>query len=387
MPERLSVQPLTANRPPFTDNATGSVSTNHEQSTINESSLAYNVRLDFQAYQNLGSQKGTLSEIEYRTQLENLTELTKTNIITSIGERLNVELFRAQYQQVGNKLFSPLYQEPFLEVVKKGQEFREQKGSHDVKREKAEVAGFTKAQELLADPNLGRDAKIIIISPRGNDNSIYQHNFYDVYEKAADGKINMSRYSQKNSYQQLWQVAQEVDPFSGIPENAQDHDFLQNPLVTYKTKKNIQGLFNPDTKTTSVEEFARVTSSTHFKDQIQAYFQALTNGESPETLQHGYNLIATTADIFSGLDTQSSGGSFEAHLHSPLRIVKTDCVSSGSTSNPYSVSEFGSSSFILKDQYGTLEIKCQECHTTYLRTSGKLEENCRFCGGTKGIVC
>lgn len=356
-------------------------------SSINESSLTYNVRLDFQAYQDLDKQKGWLSEPEYQLKLKNLTELTKTNVITSIGERLNVELFRTQYRLEEKQLISPLYGEPFLEVVKRGQQFREQKGSRDVKREKAEVEGFKKAQELLADRNLGSDAKIIIISPRGDKNSIYQHNFYDVYEKGQDRNINMYRYTSKHSYTQLWQTVQEVDPFNNIPDSSQDHDFLENPLVTYLSKENIQQLFNPDTKTMSIEEFIRTTNSSQCKNQIQAYFQALASGQDPGTLQHQYNLIAKAADIVSGLDPQSKKINYQEHLNTPLRIVATACGISGSVNNPFSVSEFGNQSFVLKDQFGTLEIRCQECHISYIRTSGKLEENCRFCGGTKGIAC
>jgi hypothetical protein len=335
----------------------------------------------------LVSQKGILPESLYQTKLKKLNELTHTNIVTSIGERLNVELFRAQYQQKEGQLISPLYCEPFLEIVTRGQLFREQKGSRDVKREKAEVAGFTKAQEILADPDLGNDAKIIIISPRGNSDSIYQHNFYDVYEKAEDGTISMYRYSSKCSYQEFWQTAQEVDPFNNIPDNPQDHDFLKNPLVTYKPKEDIQELFNPDTKTINLEEFIRVTSSEMCKNQIQDYFRALLNGQDAQTLQHQYNLIAKSADIVAGKDIQAKESTFEEQLSTPLRVVATACGISGTTNNPFSVSEFAKSSYVLKDQYGTLEIRCQECHITYLRTSGKLEENCRFCGGTKGIAC
>ncbi len=387
MPERLSVQPLTANSPQFTYSATESVSTNRESSTINESALAYNVRLDFCAYKDLESQKSRLSQSQYQTKLDNLTQLTEANIVTSIAERLNVELFRTQYFLKGNQLISPLYNQPFLDVVKRGQEFRAQKGSLDVTREKAEVLGFQKAQMLLADPNLGYDAKVIIVSPRGNKNSIYQHNFYDIYEKGPDGTINMYRYPSKHSYQQFWQTAQEVDSFSCISENPQDHDFLQNPLVTYLSKENIQELFNPDTKTMSLQRFIKVTTNTHYKDQIRAYFEALTSGQEPHILQYYYNLIAKSADIVSGLDPHAKIRNYKDRLETPLRLVATACGISGSGTNPFSVSEFGNQSFVLKDQFGTREIRCQECHATYIRTAGKLEENCRFCRGTKGIAC
>ena len=41
----------------------------------------------------------------------------------------------------------------------------------------------------------------------------------------------------------------------------------------------------------------------------------------------------------------------------------------------------------LKDKYGTREIHCEECGATYTRDYNKLEERCRKCRGTKGIVC
>jgi len=52
-----------------------------------------------------------------------------------------------------------------------------------------------------------------------------------------------------------------------------------------------------------------------------------------------------------------------------------------------SVAEFGTLNNSLEDNYGTLEIHCEECGAIYLRTPNKLEERCRCCGGTKGIAC
>lgn len=54
---------------------------------------------------------------------------------------------------------------------------------------------------------------------------------------------------------------------------------------------------------------------------------------------------------------------------------------------PFSVADFGFNLGANEDQYGTLELHCEECGQSYNRTHGKLEKSCRFCGGTKGITC
>lgn len=48
---------------------------------------------------------------------------------------------------------------------------------------------------------------------------------------------------------------------------------------------------------------------------------------------------------------------------------------------------FGDSGLGLGDRYGIREIHCESCGVKYLRDHGKLEKCCRFCGGKKGIVC
>ncbi|MEK7581644.1 MAG: hypothetical protein AAB512_05170 [Patescibacteria group bacterium] len=365
-----------------------------EQNSTAEAALAYNVRFDVGAYQDLHSQRASLQPQEFVRRLKNLNSLTETNVITSIGERLNVEIFKASYHLENGQLINNTYNEPFLEIIRNGQKFREEHGSQDVAREKAEVEMFTKVQEKLAGGELGPGAKVIVISPRGG---IYGHNFYDQYQETTDGRITMSRFTSKDSYQDFHNASQILDPFNGIPDNPTDADFLRNPLVTYKSTEEIQTIFNPQEDTLSQDEFVKIIDSC--LPYIQTYIRELVGGGNYKDAEALYFKILKLADVVSGHDPyitgqeraafleSLSGGNHlrETQLATPLRPVATACGISGS---PYSVASFGGANeSVLWDKYESRVINCGTCGTSYIRPIGKLEPCCKFCGGTKGIVC
>lgn len=288
MPERTFHQPTTCNLKP---------------ETYNEASFAYNVRFDIEAYNQLHSLKEKLAPQQYDQELARLNDLTHHNLETALGERFNVELFQATYNIKNGQIIHPTYQQPFLDIIKRGQKYRMQAGSNDIKREQAEVEGFKKVQAILTNPDT-QDAKVVIISPKGNPNSIYQHNFYDIYERDENGQITMSRLTCKFSYQYFQEAANSLDPFTDLPENPTDSDFLKNPLSTYATMDEIQKAFSPQEETTTVEEYHRLIRTCNFL--INTYIDS----PSQKTLDALFNFAQSLerSDLYKGFSDRQFEG-------------------------------------------------------------------------------
>src|SRR4030042_2707954 len=171
-----------------------------EQVITNEIQRTYSVLLDIDDYRKLHELRGTISEEKYRSRRNAQNNLTRLNLQTSLGERFNAECMQVEYQIENGQLIHPAYQIPFIKVIKKGQSFREANGSTKIPRELAELTGFEKVQSIVTSPDFDSQAKVIVISPRGGQNTIYGYNFYDVYSKEGNGHIMMSRFYSKSSY-------------------------------------------------------------------------------------------------------------------------------------------------------------------------------------------
>lgn len=326
--------------------------------------------------------------------------LKRHNLETMLGERFNVELSQVSYFVENGQLKSPDHNEPFLEIVKRGQEYRLKLGSRDALREAAEVEGFAKVQQILTDLDSQPEKKVIVISPKGPTGSIYQHNFFDVYSKNPNGQITMSRYTSKLSYQEFRQAATLLDPFTSLPASPMDTDFLKSPLETYRSVDEILEILHPSEKTMPLREYQKLIEAC--MPLILAYINALAQGSPVYEIGKIYNALLNYADnlVLSpktrlAFDPLASKPPSINHLVAdfgwqPVRPVAAGCGGQSGFSNspnifgsPFSVSEFSFG----QDQYGTLEIHCEECGATYSRDKGKLEKSCRNCGGKKGIVC
>lgn len=362
-----------------------------------EACLAYNTNLDVEAFRVVT--KGVKeNQPAVQTALENLITLTKNNVYTSIAERYNAEIHTAQYFLKDGLLTNAAYPEPFIEVMRRGQKFRAEKGSRDLAREHAEVVGFEKVQELFKSGSLGDEANVIIISPRGGKNSTYQHNFFDHYKKQKDGQITMTRLASKSTYADFRQAAAVLDQLNNLPQEPTDTDFLAHPLVTYKTEEEIKQTLNINSETLPNGELEK--HKDHLKLQTNHYINTLLLGASPEVVNREYNRILKLAEVLLGKDPYLKEEQKIRIIKDPtqinhlsdltLRAVAAACGLSGNNfSRPFSVADFANASFDIKDQYGTLEIRCENpnCRAVYLRNFGRLEDNCRYCGGTKGIAC
>ena len=371
--------------------------------------LGYEPLFDTQAYQALTSQENFLSQQEFIRRKKQLDTRTRRNLETALGERFNVELSHVIYRIENNQLVSDEHDEPFLEVVKRGQKYRQDRGSGDIKREIAEVTGFERVSQILTDPDFA-EAKIIIIAPRGNQNSIYQHNFFDVYQVLAENEaenedgprlVSMTRYASSATCEEFRQVAEKIDSFNNLPQNPTDADFVKTPLITYRQTAEIAKIMYQDEKAMTRKDLQRLTAKV--TPLIDAYIKAPS--------QKTYNAILNFADaiIFTGSGPDKYKWQFlqgptltntegVIHLYGNLTVrpVTAGCGIQGGlgqssqltlANSPFSVSEFGVKTTSFEDQYGSLEIHCEECGATYNRSHGRLEEKCRNCGGTRGITC
>jgi len=383
-----------------------------ERIITSEVRRTYSVLLDIQDYRRLHALRETIPEEEFQRRLETQNSLVRRNLETSLGERFNADCLRINYYIGNGQLMHSFYKAPFLKRVELGQRSREQNGSTEVEREFAEVISFEKVQSSMTNPDFDPKAKIIVISPRGQKDTIYNHNFYDIYSKDENGDIAMSRFYSKSSYRQFYEAACNIDPFSDLPENPNDADFIARPLITYKSIEEIHQIFNRDEGTMSHQEFLALLKNSSFA--ISSYIKALAKNPflSDEEYQGKYNAIPNLSDICAGLNLQNLSRFKREQIIEAIRqpnlregmlvylgaqTVRTTsggCGLSGgylTSTNNYgfqSVSEFATGfNSLLEDQYGTLEIHCEECGATYMRTPGKLEKSCRHCGGTRGIAC
>lgn len=355
---------------------------------------AYDPDFDIQAFQDLSNLKVQLPFEEYKRREIQLHLRTLHNLETNLGERFNVQLSTIEFTIKNGQLKSAEYDEPFIEIVKKGVDFRKINGNPtDHKRERAELKGFTKIQDALTQPHIIPNFKVISVSPRGQDDSDYKLNFFDIYDVVDKNCITMTRYASKMTYIELLQAAQQIDPIFETPTELTDSFFLSSPIETMRSFEDILEVFHPDLQSKSTEELEKLLKACkplfdlYIKDPSYDNYIAILNFSDEfifkPNIQHYLYEKTHEVDYLPFFANQLA--------KQPVRQVATGCGLQGGLISPYtfifSVADFALNISTNKDEYGTLEIHCEECGASYNRTPGKLEEKCRLCGGTKGIAC
>ena len=395
MAERTSQ--LTVDGSPASPAKRGEQSTENEDGPRFDGRLAYIVDFDIEAYRLLRILKTQLSQEEFQRRKNQLDLRTRHNLETALGERFQVELSQVDYQIMDGQLKSEEHDEPFLEILKRGQEYRQDRGSSDVERELAEVIGFERVQEVIATGDMKHGTRIIVISPRGGGDSVYQHNFFDVYQlqnvQNEDGPrfVTMTRYTSGLTHEEFLEAADQIDSFNNLKQDSIDCDFLKTPLVTYQETAEILTIMRPDDETITLKDYQELIekvsplSDAYIKAPSQRIFNAILN--LADEIVGGSPIPAVKSS--HTIDVESMINYFGSL---PVRQVATGCgIQGGFMSmvnfSPFSVAEFGMTNSVFEDQYGPREIHCEECGATYVRDAGMLEGKCRFCSGTRGIVC
>lgn len=321
------------------------------------------------------------------------------NLETFLGERLNVILSKSKYEIKDGVIYGEDMDSPFIEVMKRGVEYRRKLDGDkriDRKREEAEVVGFSKIQNVLCNPNIEPGTMMVSISPPGSSRSIYQHNFYDIFTlKEFYGKrfIEARRYSSALTYEEYKDKLSLLHYMGDIVDDA---DFLSNPIkidpsaglrVFFKTADEIHGYLHSEHKTTNEQDFERI------KRACRSLSERYAQEKDPNIL----NAIMNKADIEAGLIPNKLVrfyGSLDQEINflgkEPVRQAATGCGSSGgfSTNNidkllssPFSISDFGSS-----DKYGSREFECPECGRINIRPENGFLTRCQHCASDK-VAC
>lgn len=307
----------------------------------------------------------------------------RRQVETHIGERLNVLLSRTRYGLRDGLIFAQADNEPFIDVLKRGRDYRRENGSEvDFAREDAEVSGFLKIQEILGHPTTPIDTMMLSVSPKGGEESSYQHNFYDIFTKTADG-IEARRYSSALSYE-------EYAKFLGLNFIPSDSYFLSNPVRVYdKSPDDIHGFLHKEHDYLAEDDFRIILEVC--RPFIYAYIKLLSETDDRKLHALAFNAILNVSDrARADLELLKSGkltyiNKYMDSINSsmiykwgimPVRQTMTGCGSSGDASLdslPFSVSEFGKE----KQEW----FKCPKCGW---EASGPIGNGpCGRCGLTK----
>jgi len=345
--------------------------------------------------------------VAYETQFDRKrglkAEYISKQIDAYIGERLNVRLSKSRYEIRNGLIYGKDMDEPFIEVMKRGVDYRRKtQGENrvDRKREEAEVEGFLKIQEFMLNPNTPTGTMMLSISPVGNKDSSYQHNFYDIFTlKEEQGKrfVEAGRYS---SALTIAEYKDKLSPLNFMGNISEDADFLKNPLkiddVFFENAEQIHAYLHKDHQVTENEEFERIRNS--YERLKQEYIE----NPDPKILDAIKNkadekggFVLNKADIFYDPIIGPSipltvSQEIDYYGNRKVRVVATGCGSSGSSSgdslnelnnsSPFSVSEFGK---LEDDKYGSRKFECPECGKVNVRPKDTLLKNCQHCNSSK----
>lgn len=322
-------------------------------------------------------------------------------IDTFVGERLNVLLSKIKYEIKNNLIYGQDMDEPFIDVMKRGVDYRrkvEGENRVDKNREEAEVEGFLKTQEILCNPETPIGTMILSISPQGEENSLYQHNFYDIFtlkEEKGQRFIEARRYSSALSTDEY---KDKLKPLHDTEKNIDDAYFLSHPVKIdngfFENADEIHSYLHKDHKTTELGEFERIIKTCDLLKQ--EYIRT----KDPRVL----DAIMNKADLQAGLIDLKHDRLYD-FLIGPSKALTVDqeidflgrqivrAAASGcgpsngfsnekSISSPFSVSDFG----IGDDKFGSREFECPECGKTNIRPKDELIKKCQHCNSSK-VAC
>lgn len=313
-------------------------------------------------------------------------------IDTFLGERLNVLLSKNKYEIKNNLVYGQDMEEPFVEVIKRGVDYRKQvEGENrvDKKREEAEVKGFLKTQEVMCNPNTPIGTMMLSISPQGGRNSLYQHNFYDIFTlKEFEGRrfIEVRRYS---SALTPAEYKDKLKPLSYMGDVVDDADFLSHPVkidnIFFENADQIHSYLHKNHDFTQVKDFEKILLS------LESLKREYIQKRNPRILDAMMNKADMKAGFYDDFTISCTLLTVDQEIdflgRQPVRQVLAGCGSSGSVSgdkksSPFSVSDFG----IGDDKFGSAEFECPECGKTNIRPKDELLKNCQHCGSNK-VAC
>lgn len=369
--------------------------------------VQYELSFDRENYRKINLLK-TQDSQEYEKQKKLLDEHTKRQLETAIGERLFVGISETRYDLRNGELYNQNSDEPFINVIERGRTYRKEHGSTETEREAAEVIGFEKIQTVLGDADTPIGTMIVSVSPPGTaENTIYKHNFYDIFTKRQNEKgesyIEARRYSSALSLEEYKIRAGEISLTFEKDRYETDADFLAHPfLVNLKTPQAVHEFLHKEHPYRTQEEFENIKRECH--DELTYYINVVSkNPDDVKAQQLAFRILMNAVDVAAGERTDiqiNKGMSFEQRIRElgslPMIPMSTGCgfsadmlggvggaSSFASSTGVMSVSEFGSGK---SDRFGPLQIQCPSCFVKYERTPNELEKKCKYCNSEK-IAC
>jgi len=313
---------------------------------------------------------------------------------THLGERFNTLLSTFRFELVDGQIYGEDVKEPFLKTIKRGRDYRKIYGEEvDRRRENAEVEGFEKIQKVLVDPKTELGTVVLSISPRGENGSIYRHNFYDIFTLTEDEKgryVEGRRYSSALSPVETIKRLRDGLNIMELPFPS-DVSLLSNPIVLGQEKgtaDEIHSLLHENHEYMNPLDFYHL--KTAIGPFIEIYKEALLEGNE-DFIIDSYDAVLNQSDkIWRKLESVEDKGKFVLEIlkvgvpsrdyirmvgSEPVRQVMTGCGSSGSASKDkqnnsiFRVSDFSEEWFT-----------CPKCG---YKADGPVGNSCPGCGITK----
>lgn len=253
--------------------------------------LAFNVEFHISARKNLELAGELLSNAEFKRQEEQLSLRFEEDLKSEIRERFCTQQYQTIYTLRDGKLINRQYDQPFGQIIKKGIESRRQNGSTDQTREQAELIGFERIEQILN--GIAEPSSVVSISPRGAKESIYQRNFFDVFQKQENGQIIMTRFTSTATLEGFQAAAQKLNPGEPRPIVPTDAYFLSHPLKTTASLEQILEAIELD-KTAMEKDYVE-----SIVENCMPVILAYVNNPS----EAGYRAAVNFADILAGKKT------------------------------------------------------------------------------------
>jgi len=340
--------------------------------------------------------KAELSQynIEYDRTETDISFIAK-QLETHLRERFNVLVSTVEYGVTDGHLVRRGIKEPFIESIRKGRDIIQKLSSNtvDADRENAELIGFEKIDSFLSDPTTPLNSKILSISPKGEERSKYQHNFYDIFtlkEVQGERYVELSRYS---SALDRKDYAMRLGFDINNPPKAAE--FLANPIIITNTSissEQIHRVLHIDHAYMEPSDFDEIWMFPLVQSFVRKYelnrdarsFNAILN--AADEVWENKNRREKGQEYKDYSTYNPSYGEIRCLEEKEVRQAGGQCPGkSGADTNnsPFSVSDFAN---LEHDQYGERTFECPKCGKTNIRPKDELIANCQHCGSNK-VAC
>lgn len=313
---------------------------------------------------------------------------------TLLRERFKVLVSKVEYEIVDGHLVRPRTKEPFINSIKRGRDLiqRLKYNPVDIDREDAEVIGFGDTIDpFMSDPNTPLGSKVLSISPKGDEGSKYEHNFYDIFilkELNGERYVELSRYSSALTRKDY---AKRLGLDSQNPPTAAE--FLAHPIRIRDvviTPEQIHEALHIDHEYMAPSDFEEVWKA------VQPFVRRYVYNRDARS----FNAIINFADeVCENKNRREIGQEYRDYKgyipsYSEIRRLEERKVKqvsgycpgkSGADINnsPFSVSDLAN---LEPDKYGERTFECPSCGKINIRSKDELVKECQHCGSAD-VAC